>query len=79
MRFFASTSAVLAFAASVIAQTAGFNPIFTPGLNEEVPAGENFEITWEATEPYQDANIKISLIGGASQGTQQPIQDIASE
>jgi len=78
MRLFASASAVLAFAASVIAQTPGFNPIFTPSLNQEVPAGENFEITWEATEPYKNANIKISLIGGATQGTQQPIQDIAS-
>ncbi|KAI6783707.1 uncharacterized protein J7T54_001583 [Emericellopsis cladophorae] len=78
MRFFASASAVLAFVASAIAQTPGFNPIFTPGLNQEVPAGENFEITWQATEPYKNANIKISLIGGASQGTQQPIQDIAS-
>merc|ERR1712000_672374 len=78
MRLFASASAVLAFAASVIAQTPGFNPIFTPSLNQEVPAGENFEITWEATEPYKNANIKISLIGGGTQGTQQPIQDIAS-
>jgi hypothetical protein len=78
MRFFASASAILAFAASVIAQTPGFDPIFTPGLNEKVPAGETFEITWEATEPYKNANIKISLIGGASQATLQPIADITS-
>ncbi|KAG9257926.1 Ser-Thr-rich glycosyl-phosphatidyl-inositol-anchored membrane family-domain-containing protein [Emericellopsis atlantica] len=76
MRF--SASAVLAFAASVLAQTPGFDPIYTPGLNQEVPAGKTFEITWQATDPYKDANIKISLIGGASQGTQQPIKDIAS-
>lgn len=77
MRFFASVSAALAFAASAIAQTADFNPIYTPTEGAEVPAGSTFEITWQAPAKYKDQTVSISLIGGASQGTLVPIADIA--
>merc|ERR1712000_120896 len=77
MRFFASVSLYLAFAASAIAQTADFNPIYTPTEGAEVPAGSTFEITWQAPAKYKDQTVSISLIGGASQGTLVPIADIA--
>lgn len=79
MRFFASASAALAFAASALAQTADFDPIFTPKEGAEVPAGSTFEITWEAPPKYKDGTIAISLIGGANQATLVPIADIAGK
>lgn len=78
MRFFASASALLAMITAAVAQTADFNPIFTPTELEEVPAGEPFVITWSAPAKYADGTVSISLIGGADQGTQVPIADIAS-
>ena len=78
MRFFASASALLAMTVAAVAQTADFNPVYTPSENEEVPAGSTFEITWSAPAKYADGTVSISLIGGADQGTQVPIADIAS-
>ncbi|KFH48014.1 hypothetical protein ACRE_010470 [Hapsidospora chrysogenum ATCC 11550] len=78
MRFFASASAVLAFAASAMAQTADFNPVYSPKDGEVVPAGSTFEVTWSAPAKYKDGTVSISLIGGADQSTLVPITDIAS-
>jgi hypothetical protein len=78
MRFFASASALLAMTVAAVAQTADFNPVYTPSENEEVPAGSTFEITWSAPAKYADGTVSISLIGGADQGTQVPIADIAT-
>lgn len=73
-----SVAAVLAFAATAFAQTADFDPIFTPASGEVVPAGQTFKITWQAPAKYAGQKISISLIGGATQATQVPLQDIAS-
>jgi len=78
MRFFPSASAVLAFAASAIAQTADFNPVYSPKDGEVVPAGSTFEVTWSAPAKYKDGTVSISLIGGADQSTLVPISDVAS-
>ncbi|KEY72524.1 hypothetical protein S7711_05597 [Stachybotrys chartarum IBT 7711] len=78
MQFSMSAAAFLAMAASVFAQTPDFNPVYTPEEGTVVPAGSTFEITWDAPEQYADGTISISLIGGATQGTQVPLQDIAS-
>ncbi|KND94943.1 hypothetical protein TOPH_00211 [Tolypocladium ophioglossoides CBS 100239] len=78
MRFSLSVTAVLAMAASAFAQTADFDPIFTPTPNEVVPAGSTFTITWEAPAKYAGDTISIHLIGGATQGQQVPLLDIAA-
>lgn len=78
MRFFASASALLAMATSVVAQTPGFNPIYTPGNYEAVPAGAPFEITWSAPGNWRNDKVQIELIGGASQQTLVPMGTIAS-
>lgn len=63
---------------AAVAQTADFNPVYTPSSNEEIPAGSTFEITWSAPAKYADGTVSISLIGGADQGSQVPLADIAS-
>ncbi|ODA78758.1 hypothetical protein RJ55_06141 [Drechmeria coniospora] len=78
MRFQLSLSAVLALAASAFAQTADFDPIYTPKSNEVIPAGSPYSITWSAPAKYAAGTISIHLIGGATQNTQVPIMDIAS-
>lgn len=78
MRFIASASAILAMVSTAIAQTADFDPIYTPGNLEEVPAGSPFEVTWTAPAKYAGVTISIHLIGGADQNTLVPIADIAS-
>ncbi|KAF7559160.1 hypothetical protein G7046_g4996 [Stylonectria norvegica] len=77
MQFF-SAAALLAFAASAFAQTADFDPIYTPTSGEVVQAGASFQITWKAPAKYQGETIAISLIGGATQNTQVPLLNIAS-
>lgn len=76
MRF--SIATVLAFAASALAQTTGFDAITKPIKDEAVPAGSTYEIVWspDATHP---GTIKIGLLGGASQGTLDVIDTIASK
>lgn len=79
MQFTVSAAAFLAFVAKAMAQTADFDPIFTPEAWSAVPAGESFKITWQAPPKYAGQKITISLIGGESQNTQVPIKDIASK
>lgn len=76
MRF--SIAAVLAFAASTLAQTADFDPIYSPKQDETIAAGSTYTITWDAPAKYADGTISISLIGGPTQPTQQQIANIAS-
>ncbi|KAG5981778.1 hypothetical protein E4U55_002580 [Claviceps digitariae] len=76
MRF--SAAAVLAFAASTLAQTPDFDPIYTPKKNEVVAAGSALTVTWDAPAKYASGTISIELIGGATQNTQQHIANIAS-
>lgn len=78
MRFTISATAVLAMAMSAFAQTADFNPVYTPESGAVVEAGSTFQITWEAPAKYAEGTISISLIGGATQGTQVPLQQIAA-
>ncbi|KAF4124074.1 Pfam:Drmip Hesp [Geosmithia morbida] len=75
MRSFAT---ILALAATAIAQTAGFDPIYTPSNGEVIPAGSTYTVTWSAPAAYKSGNVAISLIGGADQGTLVPIANIAS-
>ncbi|QUC17851.1 uncharacterized protein UV8b_02092 [Ustilaginoidea virens] len=76
MRF--SVAAVLAFAASAIAQTADFDPIYTPNSGETIDAGAPYTVTWSSPAKYMDGTVSIELIGGKTQNTQQHIADIAS-
>lgn len=75
MRF--SVATILAFAATAFAQTADFDPIYAPKANEIIPAGSTYTITWKAPAKYSEGTVKIELIGGATQGTQVPLTDIA--
>lgn len=78
MQFSISAAAVLAFVASAFAQTADFDAVNTPAAWEVLPAGSTFKISWQAPAKYDGETISISLIGGATQGTQVPLIDIAA-
>lgn len=75
-----SAAAVLAFVATAVAQTTGFDSVFTPASGEVVPAGSSFTIEWTAPAPYNDADdlVTIGLIGGATQNTQVPLLTVAT-
>lgn len=49
------------------------NPIYTPGLEEQVPAGEPYEITWGASTP---GKVSLVLLRGPSNNV-VPIATIA--
>ncbi|KAG6003970.1 hypothetical protein E4U21_001550 [Claviceps maximensis] len=76
MRF--SAAAVLAFAASTLAQTQDFDAIYSPKKDEVVTAGSDLTLTWDAPAKYDSGTVSIELIGGATQNTQQHIANIAS-
>ncbi|KAF4975292.1 hypothetical protein FZEAL_7905, partial [Fusarium zealandicum] len=78
MKFTISAAALMAFVAKALAQTADFDPIYTPTQWQSIPAGQSFEITWKTPAKYAGEKITISLIGGATQNTQEPIKDIAT-
>jgi hypothetical protein len=78
MQFTMSVAAFVAMASSVLAQTVGFDSVHTPENNAVVPAGQVFEVTWTAPEKYADETVSIQLIGGATQGSQQVLSDLAS-
>ncbi|KAL1981475.1 hypothetical protein VTN96DRAFT_2647 [Rasamsonia emersonii] len=69
MRFFtASLSTALAALASAYTQPdyskpPTGNPIYTPGLNQQVPVGSPFEITWQPTTP---GTVSLVLLRGPS-------------
>jgi hypothetical protein len=75
MRVFSAAAAVLAFAASALAQTADFDPIYSPAEGTVVQAGQPFKVTWSAPAKYQSGTVSISLIGGADANTLVPIGD----
>jgi len=72
-----SAAAVLAFVASAVAQTAGFAPITKPGPQETIPAGSSYQIGWQSTDAYT-GTVTISLLGGSSPGTLQPLGVLAT-
>lgn len=78
MRFFSAAAAVLAFAASAFAQTADFDPVYSPAEGTVVQAGQPFKVTWSAPAKYQSGTISISLIGGADANTLVPIGTLAT-
>jgi hypothetical protein len=78
MQFTMSVAALVAMASSVLAQTADFDPVYTPDNNQVIPAGQVFEITWSAPEKYAEETVSIQLIGGATQDSQQVLSDLVS-
>lgn len=76
MRF--SLTAVLAFAASVLAQQQdiNFDDIQTPKMNENVTVGETVNITW-LLRSKKDGTVSVDLLGGESTTTLQLIENIA--
>ncbi|KAF9879834.1 extracellular serine-threonine rich protein [Colletotrichum karsti] len=78
MRFTISAAAFLAFAANVLAQNPNFDPVNKPTPNEKINAGTTYTIEWTAPDAFKDVTVSISLIGGATQGGQVPLLDIAS-
>ncbi|KAK1976102.1 Ser-Thr-rich glycosyl-phosphatidyl-inositol-anchored membrane family-domain-containing protein [Colletotrichum cereale] len=78
MQFKISAAAFLAFAASALAQNPNFDPVYKPTSNQKVNAGTSLTIEWDAPEAFKDVTVSISLIGGATQNTQVPLQDIVS-
>jgi hypothetical protein len=73
---FATLSAALAFAASAVAQTAGFDPVTSPTQWEKVGAGKTFTIKWQPGDVK--GTVTIGLIGGVAQNKQVPLSTIAS-
>ncbi|PHH67209.1 hypothetical protein CDD81_2978 [Ophiocordyceps australis] len=77
MRFLnLSLTALVAMATSALAQTADFDPIYTPTTNQEIEANTTFTITWKAPPKYQNEKVSIHLIGGETQNKQVPLSDI---
>jgi hypothetical protein len=81
MRFF-TASVFAALAASVSAytqpdysQAPTGNPIYTPGLSQQVPVGSPFEITWDPTTP---GTVSLVLLRGPSNDV-QPLYPIAEK
>lgn len=73
---FATLSAALAFVASAIAQTAGFDAITSPTQWEKVAAGKAFTIKWQPGDVT--GTVTIGLIGGVAQNKQVPLSTIAA-
>ncbi|KAI0842827.1 Ser-Thr-rich glycosyl-phosphatidyl-inositol-anchored membrane family-domain-containing protein [Hypoxylon sp. FL0890] len=60
-------ASALAFAASALAQTAGFAVMTSPTDGEKVPSGQTFTIKWEAGE--YTGPVSITLLGGDTPAT----------
>lgn len=80
MRFFTASSLFTALAALASAYTQPDyskpptgNPIYTPGLNQQVPVGSPFEITWQPTTP---GTVSLVLLRGPSTNV-KPLYAIA--
>ncbi|KAH6898497.1 Ser-Thr-rich glycosyl-phosphatidyl-inositol-anchored membrane family-domain-containing protein [Thelonectria olida] len=78
MQFKISAAAVLAYVASTIAQTTGFDSVYAPDAWETIEAGKTFKVEWQVPDAYKGKTVSLSLIGGETQGTQVPLIDIAS-
>ncbi|KAI1412575.1 Ser-Thr-rich glycosyl-phosphatidyl-inositol-anchored membrane family-domain-containing protein [Hypoxylon sp. FL1857] len=63
-------ASALAFAASALAQTAGFAVLTSPTEGEKVPSGKTFTIKWEAGK--YTGPVTIALLGGATPTTLVP-------
>ncbi|RDA85617.1 hypothetical protein CP532_3550 [Ophiocordyceps camponoti-leonardi (nom. inval.)] len=68
-----------ALVASALAQTASFNPIYTPGRDQVVSAGSDFSITWTApTHNGPEDKVNIELLAGLDQNSMTQISTIAT-
>lgn len=76
MRLHISLMAILGAARSVLAQTSDFHALTRPGMNEEVPAGKTYTVTWNVAEDYEDGEVVIGLLGGDSGSTLQSLGTI---
>lgn len=74
MRYTAAS--ILAFASAVLAQTANFDVISKPTADSVVPAGKTYTITWAPTTEYNNDTITLTLLGGATPKTLQPLSII---
>ncbi|KAF4594616.1 ser-thr-rich glycosyl-phosphatidyl-inositol-anchored membrane family domain-containing protein [Ophiocordyceps camponoti-floridani] len=63
---------IAALVATAFAQTADFDPVYKPNKDEDVPAGQDYKITWDP-RTRQDALVNLMLIGGADEKTMEPI------
>ncbi|KAM0322376.1 hypothetical protein ACHAPQ_009039 [Fusarium lateritium] len=72
-----ATAAFVALAAKVFGQTADFDPVYQPEAWATLIPGSSFQIVWGAPGKYAGQTVTISLIGGKTQDTQTPIEDIA--
>ncbi|KAI1100482.1 Ser-Thr-rich glycosyl-phosphatidyl-inositol-anchored membrane family-domain-containing protein [Jackrogersella minutella] len=63
-------ASALAFAASAVAQTAGYAAMSSPAESSKIPSGKPFTIKWAAGTYTGQATI--SLLGGASPSTLSP-------
>jgi hypothetical protein len=64
------SAAILAFASVVFATnpTPGFDPITAPFQDQNVPAGQPFDIVWEPSKNYT-GTVTIQLLQGATTST----------
>ncbi|KAI1367119.1 Ser-Thr-rich glycosyl-phosphatidyl-inositol-anchored membrane family-domain-containing protein [Xylaria arbuscula] len=69
-------ASVLAFAASTLAQTAGYAVVSAPGDGETVPAGKTYTIQWSAGKYTGPATI--SLLGGETDTTLEVLGSLGS-
>ncbi|PQE03559.1 Cell wall beta-glucan synthesis protein [Rutstroemia sp. NJR-2017a BVV2] len=61
--------AVAALATSVVAQTAGFDPMYVPYVNQIVKVGQTLHIVWDPST--YSGTVRIELMKGGSPTTLQ--------
>ena len=77
MRFLVPLIALLgAIIPATTAQTSGFHALTRPHRNEKVPAGKKYKVEWKVAEEYEDEKVVISLLGGDTGSTLEPIGTI---
>ncbi|KAK3329329.1 Ser-Thr-rich glycosyl-phosphatidyl-inositol-anchored membrane family-domain-containing protein [Apodospora peruviana] len=80
MRF--TIASLLTLASCVVAQldpTDGFDPISVPTKDLVIPAGTKMLISWQpAPAKYADSKVSISLLGGATPGTLNVLETVAT-
>lgn len=81
---FKSLAALLALAASALAQangdaTAHFDVLDKPEVNQKVPAGKTFQIVWQPSAEYNDDTVSLHILGGESFNTLQDKGEIVGK
>lgn len=76
---FSTVSAVLAFAVSAYAQTAGFDALTSPTQDQTVAAGSTLDIIWEPTALYNKDTVTITLLQGTTPSTLSTGATVASK